>query len=142
MVWPRVDGLRALELGTPGNLREELNRLVLAGRKRATAGLLSEYAEEGEALEQPGERLALLDSSRAQVGTVEVTGVEVMSFGDVPWSFALAEGEGDADLEEWRAGHRRFWEGEGTPVTDETSLVCVRFELREAVSRAQERSWR
>ena len=107
-----------------------------------TAGLLSEYAEEGEALEQPGERLALLDSSGAHVGTVEVTDVDVMPFGDVPWSFARAEGEGDADREEWRAGHRRFWEGEGTPVTDETSVVCVRFELREAGSRAQERSWR
>ena len=142
MAWPRVDGLRALELGTPGHLREELNRLVLAGQKRATAGLRSEYAEEGEPIEQPGEPLALLDSSGARVATVEVTGVEVMPFGAVPWSFALAEGEGDADLEEWRAGHRRFWEGEGTPVTDDTSVVCVHFVLRDVGTRTQERSWR
>jgi uncharacterized protein YhfF len=142
MAWQRVDGLRALELGTPGELREELNRLVLVGQKRATAGLLNEYAEEGEPIEQPGERLALLDSSGAQVATVEVTGVEVMSFGAVPWTFARAEGEGDADLEEWRAGHRRFWAGEGTPVTDDTSVVCVHFVLQEAGLRAQGKSCR
>lgn len=142
MAWPRVDGLRALELGTPGDLREELNRLVLAGRKRATAGLLSEYADEGEPIEHFGERLALLDSAGAHVATVQVTAVEVVPFGDVPWSFALAEGEGDADLEEWREGHGRFWEGEGTPVTDDTSVVCVRFVLEAGAARTQERSWR
>ena len=49
MTWPRVGGLRALELGAPGQMREELNRLVQSGRKRATTGLLSEYAEEDEA---------------------------------------------------------------------------------------------
>ncbi|UMG91399.1 ASCH domain-containing protein [Nocardioides sp. TF02-7] len=129
MTWPRVDGLRALELGTPGELRARLNGLVLAGRKRATAGLLGEYDEEGEALEHPGERLALLDDAGARIATVEVTSVETVRFADVPWEFAAAEGEGDRDLEEWRAGHRRFWAAEGTAVTDDTEVVLVRFEL-------------
>lgn len=129
MTWPRVNGLRALELGTPGALRDNLNRLVLAGQKRATAGLTSEYAEEDEPLEHVGERLALLDNDGAQIATVEVTQVEIMRFIDVPWSFAEAEGEGDADLEEWRAGHGRFWEGIGSPVTSETPVVCLRFVL-------------
>ena len=88
MAWPRIDGVRALELGTPGELREELNHLVLTGRKRGTAGLLSEYAEEAEPIEHLGERLALLDSSGGHVATVQVTEVEVVPFGDVPWSFA------------------------------------------------------
>lgn len=43
MTWPRVDGLRALELGSPGETRARLNGFALAGRKRATAGLVSEY---------------------------------------------------------------------------------------------------
>ncbi|MFI8945028.1 hypothetical protein ACIGO6_00715 [Streptomyces sp. NPDC053750] len=42
---PPHDG-RALELGTPGETRERLNALVLAGRKTATTGLLAEYVEE------------------------------------------------------------------------------------------------
>jgi uncharacterized protein YhfF len=110
-------------------MRDRLNALVLAGDKRATAGLLSEYDDEGEAVEHRGERLALLDSDGEQVGTVEVTSVEVAPFSAVPWEFAAAEGEGDRDLEEWRAGHRRFWADEGTPVDDHTPVVMIRFRL-------------
>nr|WP_242680545.1 ASCH domain-containing protein [Nocardioides sp. IC4_145] len=89
----------------------------------------AEYDEEGEELEHVGERLALLDDDGGQVGTVEVTAVGTVAFAEVPWEFAHAEGEGDADLEEWRAGHRRYWERLGTPVTDETPIVCLRFRL-------------
>jgi uncharacterized protein YhfF len=47
----------------------------------------------------------------------------------VPWDFAAAEGEGDEDLEQWRAGHRRYWAAQGTPVDDDTAVVCLRFVL-------------
>ncbi|HET7735103.1 MAG TPA: ASCH domain-containing protein [Nocardioidaceae bacterium] len=133
MAWPRVDGLRALELGSPGEMRAWLNRLVLEGRKRATAGLLDEYAEEQEELEHVGERLALVGDDGARVATVEITGVERSRFADVTWDFAAAEGEDDRDLEEWRAGHRRFWAGAGTPVTDDTAVVLLRFALVDVV---------
>ena len=113
-------------------MRTELTSLVLAGDKTATTGLRSEYDVEGEALEHVGERLALLDDQGRQVATVEVTEVVVRPFAEVPWEFATAEGEGDADLEEWRAGHRRFWEGAGTPVDDTTLVVCLRFVLEGA----------
>lgn len=129
MTWPRVDGLRALELGTPGPLRQRLTGLVLAGAKTATAGLVAEYDEDGEAIEHVGERLALLDDAGARVATVEITAVDIVRFSDVPWSFAAAEGEGDADLEEWRLGHRRYWEATGSAVTDGTEVVCLRFRL-------------
>lgn len=129
MTWPRVGGLRSLEFGFPGPMRDWLNGLVLAGRKRATAGLVSEYEREGETLEHVGERLAVLDNDRQHLATVEVTQVDVVPFIDVPWSFAEAEGEGDADLEEWRAGHRRYWAQDGTPVTDRTPIVCMQFRL-------------
>ncbi len=128
-MWPRVDGMRAMELGTPGGMRDRLNSLVLAGRKTATTGLLAEYAEEAEGLEYVGERLALLDDDGRAVATLEITGVRRTSFGEVTWEHALAEGEGDATLEEWRDGHRRFWEREGTPVDDSTPLVCLAFRV-------------
>lgn len=128
-MWPRVDGMRSMELGTPDALRDELNSLVLAGRKTATTGLLSEYVEESEGLEFVGERLALLDRESRCVGVIEITGVEVTSFADVTWEHAAAEGEGDASLTDWRAGHRRFWERAGTPVEDATSVVCLAFRL-------------
>ncbi len=128
-MWPRIGGLRTLDLGTPGELRANLNTLVLAGVKQATAGLLSEYEQEGEELEQVGERLALVDDNDGLVAVVEVTGVEVVRFADVPWDFARSEGEGDRSIEEWRAGHQRFWARVRTPVDDDTPIVCVRFRL-------------
>ncbi|MFE7712857.1 ASCH domain-containing protein [Streptomyces sp. NPDC057486] len=121
--------MRALELGTPGELRAELNSFVLAGKKIATTGLLAEYASETEGLEYPGERLALLDNDGQAIATVEITGVEVKPFSEVTWEHAAAEGEGDASLEEWRTGHRQFWSRTGTPVEDDTPLVCLTFRL-------------
>ncbi|MEU4096283.1 ASCH domain-containing protein [Streptomyces sp. NPDC026673] len=118
-----------MELGTPDALRDELNSLVLAGKKTTTTGLLSEYVEESEGLEFVGERLALLDRESRRVGVIEITGVEVAAFADVTWEHAAAEGEGDASLDDWRAGHRGFWERAGTPVDDGTPVVCLAFRL-------------
>ncbi|HEX5597149.1 MAG TPA: ASCH domain-containing protein [Micromonosporaceae bacterium] len=128
-MWPRVNGMRALALGTPGELRARLNRLVLSGAKSATAGLLTEYADEGEELEHVGERLSLVDDDDAQVGVVEVTDVRVVPLREVTWEFAAAEGEGDASLDEWRAGHVAYWSRLGQQVTDETEIVCIRFRM-------------
>ncbi|MBH5336610.1 ASCH domain-containing protein [Streptomyces pactum] len=130
-MWPRVDGMRGLELGSPGAVRDRLNALVLAGEKRATTVLLAEYAEEAEGMDHPGERQALLDNDGRRVATLEITGVATHLFGEVPWEHAAAEGEGDASVEEWRAGHRRYWAEAGTPVDDATPVVCVAFRVLE-----------
>jgi uncharacterized protein YhfF len=128
-MWPRVDGLRSCELGFPGEQRERLNGYVLHGRKRASAGVLAEYDEEGEVLEQVGERLVLLDSEGREVGRIEVTDVVVRRFADVPWEFADAEGEGFTSIADWREGHRRHWAREGREITPDTQVVCLSFDL-------------
>jgi hypothetical protein len=69
MPFPIVDGLRALEIGSPGALRLRLNQLILDGRKRATAGLLLEYVRENEELESEGELLALVDDDARRIAT-------------------------------------------------------------------------
>jgi uncharacterized protein YhfF len=130
IMWPRIDGLRTLDLGVPGELRDRLNALVLAGRKRATAGLLeADYRAEGEEPETVGERLVLVGSDGQRVTEVVVQSVDIMPLGSVPWDFARAEGEGDADVAEWRAGHIAYWESVGQAVDDGTAIVCVRFAL-------------
>ena len=130
MSWPRVDGLRAMELGRPGEQRRRLNDYVLHGEKRATAGLLSrDYEAEGEPVEQVGELMALVDDDGKAVATLRVTEVVVRGFADVPWEFAQAEGEGFTSIEHWRDGHRRFWVGDGVDVRDDTPVVCVHFDL-------------
>ncbi|MFM8999214.1 MAG: ASCH domain-containing protein [Actinomycetota bacterium] len=133
MPFPVVDGLRSAEIGTQGEMRARLNALILAGTKRATAGLRSEYETEGEPVEHVGELLALVDDELRRVATLRVTRVEHSRFADVPDSFALAEGEGDRDGDEFRAGHYRFWTSQGETITDDTMLVLVYFELVEGI---------
>jgi uncharacterized protein YhfF len=127
-VFPVVDGLRVLELGKPGEMRRHLTQLVVAGDKRATACLLSEYEDEGEPLEHVGERMAVVDDDGRHVATVVVSEVVVSRFSEVPDRFALAEGEGDHDAADFRESHRAFWSSVGTPVADDTLVVQVYFD--------------
>jgi uncharacterized protein YhfF len=129
MPFPIVEGLRTLEIGTPGVMRQRLNQLILDGQKRATAGLLIDYVRENEELASKGDRLALVDDESRRVSTVVVADVATVPFIEVPWSFALAEGEGDESLEEWRDGHRRFWTEHGEAVDDHTPVVLIWFDV-------------
>ncbi|MEU9078565.1 ASCH domain-containing protein [Kitasatospora sp. NPDC004745] len=121
--------MRSMELGTPDGMRVELNALVLEGRKTTTTGLLADYAAQAEDLEHPGERLALLDVRGRPVAVIEITGIEVTSFAAVAWEHARAEGEGFTSLDDWRAGHRRYWGRLGSVVEDDTEVVCLAFRL-------------
>lgn len=102
---------------------------MLNGSKRATAGLLSEYQDENEPWESVGERLVLVDDDLNAVGLIEVTSVEPTTFAEVTWAFAVTEGEGFADLDDWREKHREFWSRIGHQVTDTTPLLCIYFTL-------------
>jgi len=124
-----MDGLRTLELGTPGELRQELIGLVLSGPKRATAGLLSYYEIEGEALEAVGEKLVLIGDDGTRVGLVQIIEVEVVPFAEVSDDFAEAEGEGFTGHLDWAMAHRAYWERIGRRIDDSTDVVCLRFEL-------------
>ena len=132
MSFPRVNGLRGIEFGTPGEFREELNALVLSGQKKATAGTLEwDYQAQGEPIEVVGEKLAVLSSSGEHVATIQATKVEVTSFSMVPDEFALAEGEGDLSGDDFRSSHMRYWSKAGLTITDETQIVLLYFDLVE-----------
>jgi uncharacterized protein YhfF len=124
--------MRAMLFGSPGEMRERLNGLVLDANKRATAGLLEfDYEAEAEPLEHVGEKLALLDSAGNQVATLQITRAEVLRFADVPDEFAIAEGEGDFTGDEFRVGYLRTWNEMGYEVDDDTLVTCVYFDLIE-----------
>ena len=137
MTFPVHDGLRCLELGAPGPSRERLVRLVLEGSKRATAGLLSEYGDEGEPLETVGEEQWLLGPDEGPVAKVRYTRVEVVPFAEVTWEFAQSEGEGFVDVEDWRAQHLGFWsrwygvaeDDPDHPVQPGSPVVCLWFDV-------------
>lgn len=129
MAFAIVDGLRTLEVGTPGVMRRRLNQLILDGHKRATAGLLLDYVREDEELEAEGDMLALVVDDSQRIATVVVTEVATVPFIEVPWKFAQAEGEGDESLEAWREVHRRFWGAEGDVIDDQTPIVLIWLEV-------------
>ena len=130
MAFLRVNGLRSIEFGTPGPMRNRLNDLIINGNKRATAGLYKEdYIDEGEEIEFVGERLAILDNDQKQIGVIKVTRVEVLEFKDVPTEFALAEAEGDLSGDEFRQSHSKFWNSVGIDVKPETKVVTIYFVL-------------
>ena len=124
-----IDNLRSIEFGTPGESRARLIDFIVNGNKRATAGLLDDYAKESEPIESVGECLAMLDNSDQHVATLRVTRVEVSRFIDVPDEFALAEAEGDLNAADFRASHSEYWSRIGETITDETQIVQVYFEL-------------
>jgi uncharacterized protein YhfF len=131
-MFPRVNGLRSIEFGTPGASRENLVNLVLHGNKRATAGLRHDYDREGEPVEHVGERLAMVDNDGRHVGTLLVTRTEIVRFCDVPDEFALAEAEGDLNAADFRASHLEYWTRVGEQVDDDTLVVLVYFDLVES----------
>ena len=128
--------LPIVEFAYPGPLRDTLVAAVLTGAKTSTASLLAQYAD--EELPRVGERGAVVDSAGAVVGVIETTGVDIVALKDVSLQHALDEGEGYADVAQWRAGHERFWHSTevraelGDPhftVDDDTQVVLERFVL-------------
>ena len=128
--------LPIVEFAYPGPLRDTLVAAVLSGAKTSTASLLVQYTD--EELPRVGERGAVVDSAGVVVGVTETTGVDIVALKDVSLRHALDEGEGYADVAQWRAGHERFWQSAevraelGDPnftVNDDTQVVLERFTL-------------
>jgi len=131
-MWPRAEGLRAFSFGDAGPMRQRLTALALAGTKVATAGLLQQdYVEQGESVEDVGERQALLGDDGQVAAVIEITRVETHRFLEVPWEFADAEGEGFRSIEHWRDGHQSYYAKRAIAVDDTTAFVCVWFRVIE-----------
>jgi signal transduction histidine kinase/uncharacterized protein YhfF len=93
-----------------GGLGEELIGEILAGRKTVTISLQRESELEG-GTPRIGQRLPVLDHHGRRHGTVEVTRVAVMPFGEIDEAVVEGESAGARSVEEWRELQRRFYEG-------------------------------
>lgn len=82
---------------------------VIAGRKRATASLESEYAQAQEGLPEVGSHWIACDSTGTPRLIVRTTAVSLRAFDQVDGPFAAAEGEDDRTLASWRREHERYW---------------------------------
>lgn len=90
----------------------ELLRLVMRGKKRATSSSLWGYEIEGDKLPVKGQYSIVTDWDGMPRCVIKTTAVTVLPFKDVTFELAVKEGE-DASLEEWRNSHVSFFTEEG-----------------------------
>lgn len=91
-------------------LADALLEIVLSGRKRATAELVSEFLIDGGQLPRIGSHWIACDGRGVPRIVIRSTELRVGPFGSVDADFAAAEGEDDGSLESWKTEHRRYWQ--------------------------------
>ena len=129
----KYPGAETFTFGDSKALSDELIALVRAGKKRATCGAVRDYEADGEPLPEVGRYDIALHPDGTPALVIRTTEVTIHRFRDVPEDFALAEGEGD--FEDWKAGHKAYFERNGG-WSEDMELVCERFELVEDIEAA------
>lgn len=131
-----IDDARFYEVcqfGDSPELIDELAQLVLAGRKRATAGAVWAYESSGLGLPRPGLLSIVTDSQNRALCIIETTQVDLTPFDQVTAEFAATEGEGDGSLAFWRRAHREYFSREceraGRVFSEDLLIACERFRV-------------
>jgi len=123
----------AWAFGDSKEMADELAKLVLEGKKTATASNYILYELENESLPYAGLQNIILDGDGKAVAIVETTFVEVVPFDEVTEEQAYLEGEGDRSLGYWRDVHETFFRKELEEVNqefhDKIPIVCERFKM-------------
>lgn len=119
------------QFGDHPALTDELIDLVLAGTKRATAGLVAEFAADEQPLPRVGSHWIACDSTGRPRAVLRSRELRIAVLDEVDEAFAHDEGEGDRTLASWRDGHVRYWkrsaERLGFEWTEEQEIVLERF---------------
>lgn len=112
----------------------ELLRLVLAGKKRATASSLLGYEIEGEPLPQEGALSVITWWDGTPGCIIRTTRVRVIPYRDITFDIARLEGEDD-DLASWQRNHQAFFEAEGQELgyvfSENMPVIFEEFEVVE-----------
>lgn len=123
----------AFRIGMTDGAADEGARLIVAGQKTATSGLLWEYEAGSKALPRLGALSVVENGGKEPVCVVETTSLEVVRFGDVDAQFAFDYGEGDRTLDGWR---QTFWDyyadvctALGREMSADAPLACERFRV-------------
>jgi uncharacterized protein YhfF len=115
--------LAKFSFGDSPQLADELARLVLAGKKRATCWAASEGPET-----EAGKQWVVLDGGGMPIAVIETVELTQRRFDEVDEAFAFDEGEDDRTLAAWRRAHRNYFSRQGTFAPD-MLLWCERFRL-------------
>ena len=102
-----ADSVEIGPFGDSPEMAEQLLRLILSGKKRATCWACLE-----EAAPEQGSLTAVTDWAGESGCIIETVRAQVMRFSEMTWELARREGE-DECFASWREGHRRFFTEEG-----------------------------
>jgi uncharacterized protein YhfF len=137
---PPTTRLDVWHFGNEPRLASQLAHCVIKGIKRATASWVALARHEGWTDLAPGTVSIVTDGFGIPLCAIETTRVDRVRFGDVTPAFAAAEGEGDASLADWRAGHQAYYDREaariGLPFTDDAELDLSHFRVLKVFERA------
>ena len=121
------------QFGDHAVLADELLGLVLAGTKRATAGLVADFAHEGEPLPRIGGHWVVCDSAGVPRCILRSTDLRLGPLASVDDAFAWDEGENDRTRDSWLAGHLAYFTrtqaARGEPWDDDLEVVFERFRV-------------
>ncbi|MGY1804017.1 ASCH domain-containing protein [Blastococcus sp. SYSU D00922] len=119
--------------GDSAGLADELLGLVLAGTKRATAGLVADFAADGEPLPRIGGHWIACDGTGVPRCVLRSTELRLGPLASVDDAFAWDEGEGDRTRASWLEGHERYFRrtqaARGEEWSDDLEVVFERFRV-------------
>jgi len=127
------DSYDVVAFGDGPDMASELAELVVAGIKRATAGLVRQFGSDGEPPPVVGGYVVLLDGEARPRAIWRTTEARVGPLNSVDERFARDEGEGERTREWWLSAHRRFFGRSATALGfrmhDGIETVFERFEI-------------
>jgi len=112
---------------------EQCAKLVSAGIKTATSGLVWEMEADGEKMPEPGDIAIVTGLGGEPVCVIEVIECVVKPFNEVDEQFAFEYGEWDRTLAGWRRASWAYFsnccEAIGREPSETMPLACQRFRL-------------
>ncbi|NPC54108.1 ASCH domain-containing protein [Caenimonas soli] len=110
-----------------------LAQLVLAGTKRATAGLVWSFEADNKRPPKRGDLSVVTNWQGEPLCVIETKAVATVPFEEVGEEFAAAEGEGDGSLRYWREAHWAYFGREckriGRVPDLRMPVFCEQFEV-------------
>lgn len=119
--------------GNNEKMAKELAKLVISGKKRATASLVEFNKKHPEVAPINNGYSVVTDFAGNPLCVIQTTEIGHLPFDEVDAEFAFDEGEGDQTLEDWREGHWRYFTKEaaenGLEFNEKSLICCERFKL-------------
>jgi uncharacterized protein YhfF len=127
------DKYDVVAFGAGAEMATELAELVVAGVKRATAGLARQFGPDGEPPPVVGGFVVLLDGTGRPRAIWRTTEVRIGPLNSVDERFAWDEGEGERTRDWWLSAHRRYFgrraAAQDFEMHDEIETLFERFEV-------------